>query len=450
MKHLKKEGDTMEQNKKRLCIISLFIMGLFFCIGSETVNAKTKVVTPKRIRRIYQNVEYKYEDKNGNTVRRTENEPISCGIETCNQHSSEHIVEGIKKGIHAKEYVKCNSGSNLYMIKIPLNTIRNKKVEKEYKTLKELKFYSMQGSCCKGNDIYIAFSDKGRSGKVNDIKKSTGIEELNLTAIVKLKLEGKDYKVAQVAVIKGFENMDDSINYMGHANDMTYCNKKLQTTWYEVKGKKGKKRFTLGYIDISDTVKGMATNIGNDADSKKKSVFGVAKYKNRDNELAVGIREKGKNVKRYVDVYKCVKKDNTGIKYRYVRKKRLFDIKASKINKQKYSITQCMESSGNYIFVNQFYEKNKGNNNCIQIYKNNKHKKNIVIRDPGIRMPGQEKETSLSNKRWEMEGFGKIKGDTYYCLMAMPLTDKKDGINNDKKVTLKTKQAYLCTMKIKK
>ncbi len=65
-------------------------------------------------------------------------------------------------------------------------------------------------------------------------------------------------------------------------------------------------------------------------------------------------------------------------------------------------------------------------------------------------MPGQEKETSLSNKRWEMEGFGKIKGDTYYCLMAMPLTDKKDGINNDKKVTLKTKQAYLCTMKIKK
>ena len=440
----------MDHNKKRLCIISLLVMGLFFCCSMEQVNAKNKVVSPKIIKKIYQKVEYDYNDDKGNKRTSTVVEPISCGIDNCDQHSKGHITEGLRQGKTIKEIVKCRTASNLYMIKVPINTIENKKIKKNYMTLKELNFYSMQGSCCNGKDIYVAFSDKGNSKNTKEIGAVTGLEALNLTAVVKLSLTGDGYEVAQVMVIKGFENMDDAINYMGHANDMTYANGKLQTTWYEVKkGKKGQKRFTLGYIDVDDVVKGMATNIGNSIDSKNKTVFGVAKYKNDSNRLAVGIREKKQGVKRYVDLYKYIKKNKSDIKYQYVRKKRLFNIKPTKINKQKYSITQCMESDKKYIFVNQFYESEKSNNNCIQIYKNNKYKKALVIKDPEILLPGEKKEISLAYKRWELEGFGKLKKDNYYCLMAMPHKDEKAKTVGKSRIKITTKLAYLCTLKIK-
>ena len=56
MIYLKKKGENMNHNKKRLCIISLLLMGLFFCCSMEQVNAKNKVVTPKIIKKIYQRV----------------------------------------------------------------------------------------------------------------------------------------------------------------------------------------------------------------------------------------------------------------------------------------------------------------------------------------------------------------------------------------------------------
>lgn len=63
-----KKGENMNHNKKRLCIISLLLMGLFFCCSMEQVNAKNKVVTPKIIKKIYQRVEYDYDDDKGNKI----------------------------------------------------------------------------------------------------------------------------------------------------------------------------------------------------------------------------------------------------------------------------------------------------------------------------------------------------------------------------------------------
>lgn len=68
MIYLKKKGENMKHNKKRLCIISLLLMGLFFCCSMEQVNAKNKVVTPKIIKKIYQRVEYDYDDDKGNKI----------------------------------------------------------------------------------------------------------------------------------------------------------------------------------------------------------------------------------------------------------------------------------------------------------------------------------------------------------------------------------------------
>lgn len=68
MIYLKKKGENMNHNKKRLCIISLLLMGLFFCCSVEQVNAKNKVVTPKIIKKIYQRVEYDYDDDKGNKI----------------------------------------------------------------------------------------------------------------------------------------------------------------------------------------------------------------------------------------------------------------------------------------------------------------------------------------------------------------------------------------------
>lgn len=68
MIYLKKKGENMNHNKKRLCIISLLLMGLFFCCSMEQVNAKNKVVTPKIIKKIYQRVEYDYDDDKGNKI----------------------------------------------------------------------------------------------------------------------------------------------------------------------------------------------------------------------------------------------------------------------------------------------------------------------------------------------------------------------------------------------
>ena len=63
-----KKGENMNHNKKRLCIILLLLMGLFFCCSMEQVNAKNKVVTPKIIKKIYQRVEYDYDDDKGNKI----------------------------------------------------------------------------------------------------------------------------------------------------------------------------------------------------------------------------------------------------------------------------------------------------------------------------------------------------------------------------------------------
>lgn len=68
MIYLKKKGENMNHNKKRLCIISLLLMGLFFCCSMEQVNAKNKVVTTKIIKKIYQRVEYDYDDDKGNKI----------------------------------------------------------------------------------------------------------------------------------------------------------------------------------------------------------------------------------------------------------------------------------------------------------------------------------------------------------------------------------------------
>lgn len=42
--------------------------GIIFCCSMEQVNAKNKVVIPKIIKKIYQRVEYDYDDDKGNKI----------------------------------------------------------------------------------------------------------------------------------------------------------------------------------------------------------------------------------------------------------------------------------------------------------------------------------------------------------------------------------------------
>lgn len=428
--------------KKYAFILTMILTGsMFFNIQTCSVEAK-ETKTVKKVNEIVQDISYVYKDKDGKEVTKTVREPVACSISGCNEHSEDKIIEGLKQGKKITDIVKCKSGSDLYNIKVPVKYVEKKKIKIKYKTLSELKFYSVQGSCYKNNCLYIAFSDKEKTDTAQKIKESTGLGVVNLTAIVKLKFANGKCTVAQVEFIKGMEQIDDAINYMGHANDMTYFDGKLHTTWYEVakksNGKKvTKKKFTLGYIDVSDQVKGMATNIGDAKDSKNKSIFGIAKYGKKS--FAVGIRDTSKGVKRYVEfcTYKKAKSDG---KYSYVIKKKLFDLKKEKDN---YTIPQCMASDGKYIYVNKYSKKKKEHNNCIQVYKNNKHKKTIIIKDPTIVAPNGKKK-SLKNAQWEMEGFGRIKGkNNFYCVMAMPET-KGAG-----KLLEKGKQAYLCTFTMK-
>ena len=425
------------------------VLGNILCGFPVQAKNKDKVVTPSRIKKICQRVEYKYTDNTGKEVSTVVNEVVGCSFPSCKKHTGEYVINGLKAGKKASKIYNCACGSNLYMIKVPVKTVKDKRIVNEYKTLKSLHFYSIQGSCIHKENLYIAFSDKAKKSK--DIKNKTDVGLVNLTAVVKLKFDDKKFKVAQVEVFKGIEKIDDAINYMGHANDMTFDKGRLYTSWYKLEEKKSKKkgkkktyeikRFTLGYIDITGEGNGQAMNIGLENKKAQKSVFGITKRGKKT--FAVGIRQ---NKDRYVDLYKYKESKNGKTKYRYYKKKRLFSIKTKYGDKKdKFNVCQCMCSNGEYIFVCKFTKKNKGNNNSIQIYENNKYKSRIIVKDPVIKKPNDKKK-NLSYKKWELEGFGSIGGNKYYCIMAMPNPDKD---KTKPKRLLKNKQAYLYKIKIK-
>lgn len=432
--------------KTMVCVLLFIFFGISF--DSKVVEAKNKKISTNRVKTIRQNVQYTYTDKDGKVKTVLCNEKVGCGINGCNKHGENHIKKGLSEGKDIDEIIDCKSGSNLYMIKVSVNEVSsdNKMIQKYY-TLKKLGFCSLQGSCVDGDYLYIAYSDKGRSNEAEAIRKDTDLSATNLTVIVKLKIS-KDFSVVNVEFIKGVEQIDDAINYLGHANDMAYHDNKLQTTWYELK--RSGKRFTIGYIDVSDGTKGMATNLGKGKKYKKRSMFGITKYKNKGNGFAIGIRDKNDKTKRYVDYYKYVKRPgNKQIKYQYIRIKRLFDIK--KIGKR--NVCQCMASRKNYIYVNVFKMSKEGDNNAIHIYKNIKKKgkgkkykkeftcqRTVIVKDPEV-INSSGKSVNVSDRKWEIEGFGHLKKNKFYCVMVMPEPEDSGLLTN--------KQAYLTTFTMK-
>lgn len=433
-------------------------MLLFIFFGTSfdarIIEAKKAIISTKRVKTIRQYVSYTYTDKNGNVKTESLKEKVGCGINGCDKHDEDYVKKGLSEGKDIDSIIDCKCGSNLYQIKVPINVVEDgNKIVQQYKTLESLGYYSLQGSCINGNDLYIAFSNKGKGDdnniKVfNNIKEATSLSAVNLTAIVKLNISN-NYTVSTVDFVKGIEQIDDAIKYLGHSNDMAFDKGKLQTTWYELIG--SGKRFTIGYIDVSKETKGMATNIGKGKKYKKRSMFGITKYRNNDNQFAVGIREEKSKTIRYVDYYKY--KNRPGkkqIKYQYVKVKRLFSIHKESA-KSKLRVCQCMTSTKNYIYVNVFKGQKKGNNNAIQIYKyckvkvggkkykKFKYKKTVMVKDPEV-IDSSGKRVNTSHKKWEIEGFGHLK-KKFYCVIVMPKPDKSGMLTN--------KQAYLTTLKIK-
>ncbi len=436
-------------------ITVLLLLFVFFAAFNTNVTEakktkkKYKTITTHRIKTIRQNIPHSYIDKDGKIQTEVLNEKVGCGLDECTVHKEDYISKGLSEGKDIDSVIDCKSGSNLYMIKVAVNEVaEGNKIVQKYKTLKELGFYSLQGSCIQGNNLYIAFSNKGKGDNnkkiINDIKEATSLSAVNLTAIVQLKISN-NYKVANYYFVKGIEQIDDAIKFLGHANDMTFNKKKLQTTWYEVKG--GGKRYTIGYIDVSAEPKGFAINIGKGKSYKHKGMFGITKYKDNDNCFAIGIRDYKSKDKRYVDYYKYKNRPtNKKIKYQYTRVKRLFKVEDEK----PFAVCQCMTSTKNNIYINRFNDSPKGDNNIIQTYSYDKKKKKfkykkkktVLVKDPKI-IRANGKKVKAKNKKWEIEGFGKLKGKgkKFYCIIVMP--------NADKGGWLTSKQAYLTTIKIK-
>lgn len=412
---------------------------------AKKTKKKYKTISTHRIRTIRQIIPHSYVDKDGKIQTEVFNEKVGCGLDECTVHEEDYISKGLSEGKKIDSVIDCKSGSNLYMIKVGVNEVTNgNKIIQKYYTLKELGFYSLQGSCVHGDYLFIAISDKGYTRRAESIRNTTSLSATNLTAIVKLKISN-NYNVASVEMVKGMEQIDDAIKYLGHANDMAYNGEKLQTTWYLLEG--SGKRFTIGYIDISKETKGLATNLGKRKSNSSRGMFGITKYRNKNNCFAIGIRDYKSKDKRYVDYYKyknrpAIKK----IKYQYTRVKRLFKVE----DENPFAVCQCMASTKNNIYVNRFKKSAEGDNNIIQTYSYDKKKKKfkykkkktVLVKDPKITRANGKK-VSAKYKKWEIEGFGKLKGkgNKFYCIIVMP--------NADSSGWLKCKQAYLTTITIK-
>ena len=336
------------------------------------VSAKNKKITGTRIKTIYQDIGGK-------------RQIVGCNHKKCAIHKSKRY--GSKT---------CATGSDLLQIRV--------KKGKNYKSLKSLKYGSLQGGGIDGDSLFILFSKKpNNKGK-------------NKTAIVEIDIEEK--KVVDVVETHGIT--DIKFVQLGHANDFAKGKKYYHVPWYQTNGKQTYSN-RAGYI---------GTNLDKDATSKvvkknkkgrKSAIFGAAKISDC---LAFGFREtkNGKNKKRYVAKY--VFKNE---KYKY--KKKLFSINKN----SKYPITQCMEYSkhSKMFYLIRYNKKGKGDNNCIEVInKKGKVKKKIIIKDPNnirVSKSGGKKSYKINTKsmKWEVECICHHTGNEFFYTQYRPKRGKK-------------------------
>lgn len=370
--HRKKQ----EINQIKSCYFKVFLFFVWYIISiglnDYDINAKSK--SGIRIKVIKQDIDKK-------------EQIIGCSQKKCVLHKNQKYSE-----------ISCISGSDLFNIQV--KTKENGKIK--YKCLYDMGFQSMQGGCIKNNNLYLAFSDKGKSSP----------KRKDLTAIVKIDLTKS--KVKKVTLVKGA--VEKNIDGLGHANDLTYHNNKLHAAWYMTKGTGKKYSNKVGYI--STQISGKGTGLPFSNANAKKSAFGIVAYSK--NYLALGIRYEGKKKTRYICTYKLKKK-------KYKKKKKLFTLNKNK----RFLAPQCMEYYNKRFFVIRFNTLvGKKNNNCVEIYnKKGKHIITYTIKDPitnvaktNFKNPQKSKITtsSQSRKLWEIETFSHYKGNTFYYTQFKP------------------------------
>lgn len=391
----------MELHKKRQKVnqseTCCFIVLLFFILGITVIGTNDYIVNAKvkkgtRVKVIKQNIGKK-------------EQIIGCSQVDCIIHKNKRYGEKC-----------CASGSDLFNIQV--KTKKNGKIK--YKSLYEMEFISMQGGCIKGNSLYLAFSDVGKSSS----------KKKDLTAIVRINL--KENKVKKVTLIRGA--VEKNIDGLGHANDLTYQNGKFHAAWYQTKGTGKKYSNKIGYINKQITGKGIGTKFSTKMGKTIISAFGIAAYSK--NLVALGIRYEGKKMYRYLSTYTIKKK-------KYKKKKKLFSLTKNK----SFSAPQCMDYDKKFFYIVRFNtESGKKNNNCVEIYsKNGKRKKIYTISDPKIKVTMTDLKNPLKTKilklnmneeKWEIETFSHYKGNTFYYTQFKP---RKKG----------NKQAYLYKINLK-
>lgn len=386
---LRKKKQMVKQFE-RCCFILLlfFILGITVIgINNCIVNATAKGGT--RVKIIKQNIEGK-------------EQIIGCSLGNCIIHKNKKYGEK-----------SCLSGSDLFNIQV--KTKKNGKIK--YKSLYEMEFISMQGGCIKGNSLYLAFSDVGKSSS----------KKKDLTAIIRINL--KENKVKKVTLIRGA--VEKNIDGLGHANDLTYQDGKFHAAWYLTKGTGKKYSNKIGYINKQIVGKGIGTKFSTKMGKTMISAFGIAAYTKK--LVALGIRYETKKMYRYISTYTTKKK-------KYKKKKKLFTLAKNK----KFSAPQCMEYYNKKFYIIRFNSfDGKKHNNCLEIYNKKGKRLNIyTIKDPKTKVETKNAQktkiitSSMINNLWEIETFSHYRGNTFYYTQFKP--DKKGN-----------KQAYLYKINLK-
>lgn len=374
------------------------------------VEAKTKEVTGTRIINLKQKI-------NGKEYY------VGCAIDECDIH----------KGDIKYSEKPCSSGSDLQNIYVRKE---NKNKEIEWKTLRELKFTSMQGGCInpKKNVLLLAFVDKGKNKKGD------------LTALVEIDI--KKNEVARVNIVKGASELN--IDTLGHSNDFTYLNKRYYGAWYQ---ENGKEDYSNRVGTIKDGLKGKG-KVGELHNEKGAAVFGISVFDKKKEMFAMGIRKKveGK-LERSIATYKLKegRKEN-----KYLKQDKLITLKKN----NDYNVPQCMEIHNKKIYLIKYFNKGKNTgkkiekkvkykNNIVEVYDfKGKLKKEYIIKNPvktyyskmyttNNKIEYVKEDESLKQYKWEIESLIHYKKNTFYYTMYKP-SGKKIG-----------KQAYLYKVNLK-
>lgn len=277
-----------------------------------------------------------------------------------------------------------------------------------YKTIKDMKFKTLQGSCINGDYMYVAFTDKGR--------KNMHEANRDLTILAKINLKNK--KVENVEKFYGLDTLN--LYGLGHSNDLTPASKLINSAWYLHHNMKEKKKYDnrIGILNKENRYSYGGDNIVDTGLKGLIYIFGISNYKNKRMALGTVIAQKKKGKKKKATTVKKYKMMSYEFKNTsYEKGKKEFNLSnVAKIGKTKYKSPQCMEYHGGKFYIIRFNTKSKQDNNVIDIYKNKKHHKTILIKDP----KGWKKD------KWEVECFKYYSDDkSFYYTHYHPYKGKK-------------------------